>query len=309
MIGKIKRVPLREVWRHEARDFTTWLQVNIDILGDAIDMELSNVEREQSTGNFNVDLVAEDASGDTVIIENQLQKSDHDHLGKLITYLAASEAKAAVWIVAEARAEHVAAVSWLNQSPQNNFYIVKLEAIKIESSDPAALLTLIVGPSEEGKQIGRSKGEHAERHDLRYSFWTQLLDRAKDKTHLHSGISANHYNWIGQSAGRNGISYNYSIRQNDTKVELYIDLGKDTEEENRKIFNQFLEKKEQIEEVFEGLLGWDDMEGRRAYRIFNNITDGGYRAPEEKWPKIHDAMIEQMMRLDKALTPHVKSLK
>ena len=67
MIGKIMRVPLREVWRHEARDFTTWLQVNIDILGDAIDMELTNVEREQSTGNFNVDLVAEDAPGNTII--------------------------------------------------------------------------------------------------------------------------------------------------------------------------------------------------------------------------------------------------
>ena len=72
MIGKIKRVPLREVWRHEARDFTTWLQTNIDILGEVIDMELTNVEREQSPGNFNVDLVAEDASGDTVIIENKL---------------------------------------------------------------------------------------------------------------------------------------------------------------------------------------------------------------------------------------------
>ena len=91
MIGKLQRVPLREVWKDEARDFTPWLQENMDVLNDVLDFTLSNVEREQSAGDFSADLTAEDESGNTVIIENQLEKSDHDHLGKIITYLTAIE--------------------------------------------------------------------------------------------------------------------------------------------------------------------------------------------------------------------------
>src|SRR4051794_4220016 len=87
-IGKIERVPLREVWRHEAHNLTTWLEENIDVLNDALDLNLTNVEREQAAGAFSVDLVGEDDSGGTVIIENQLERSNHDHLGKLITYTA-----------------------------------------------------------------------------------------------------------------------------------------------------------------------------------------------------------------------------
>jgi RecB family endonuclease NucS len=85
MIGKLERVPLRDVWKHEALDFTQWLQDNIDILNDMLDLTLSTPEREQSAGGLSVDLVAEDESGHPVIIENQLEKSNHDHLGKVIT--------------------------------------------------------------------------------------------------------------------------------------------------------------------------------------------------------------------------------
>ncbi len=103
MIGKIERVALREVWKHEALDFTTWLEDNIDVLSDALDINLSSAEREKDAGAFSVDLVAEDDKGDPVVIENQLEKSNHDHLGKLITYLTAIGAKAAIWIVADVR--------------------------------------------------------------------------------------------------------------------------------------------------------------------------------------------------------------
>ena len=111
MIGKIKRVALREVWKHEALDFTQWLQDNIDVLNEVLDIELSNPEREQSAGAFNVDIIAEDDSGDPVVIENQLEKSDHNHLGKIITYLVAIGAKTAIWIVADPRPEHVSSIN------------------------------------------------------------------------------------------------------------------------------------------------------------------------------------------------------
>ena len=102
-IGKLQRVPLREVWKHEAYDFTQWLQENIDVLNAALNLNLINVDREQAAGSFSVDLVAEDEGGGTIIIENQLEKSNHDHLGKLITYLTAMAARAAIWIVSEPR--------------------------------------------------------------------------------------------------------------------------------------------------------------------------------------------------------------
>ena len=170
MIGKIERVPLRDVWKHEALDLTTWLQDNIDVLNEAIDLNLSNPEREQSAGSFNIDIVAEDEAGNPVIIENQLEKSDHDHLGKLITYLVAIGAKTAIWIVSDPRPEHLASISWLNESSSANFYLLKLEAIRIGDSPPAPLLTVIVGPSEEGKEVGRAKKEMAERYQIRERF-------------------------------------------------------------------------------------------------------------------------------------------
>lgn len=98
-IGKLQRVPLREVWKHEAYDFTQWLQQNLDVLNTALGLNLVNAEREQAAGSFSIDLVAEDDGGGTVVIENQLEKSNHDHLGKLITYVTAMQARTAVWML------------------------------------------------------------------------------------------------------------------------------------------------------------------------------------------------------------------
>jgi hypothetical protein len=166
-IGKLERVPLREVWKHEAKDFTQWLQDNIDVLNSVLDLNLVNVDRERGTGDFSCDLVAEDEGGATVIIENQLEKSNHDHLGKIITYLTGMSARAAIWIVSDPRPEHVAAMAWLNESGSADFYMVKVEGVRIGDSPPAPLLTLIVGPSNETKEVGQTKKEIAERYNIR----------------------------------------------------------------------------------------------------------------------------------------------
>ena len=109
-----------------------------------------------------MDLVAEDDKGDPVVIENQLERTDHDHLGKLITYLTAVGARAAIWIASDPRPEHINAVSWLNESNAASFYLLKVEAVRIGDSEPAPLLTLIVGPSKEGREVGETKKELAE---------------------------------------------------------------------------------------------------------------------------------------------------
>lgn len=307
IIGKIKEVPLREVWKHEALDFTKWLENNIDVVSEKIGIPLSNAIRERNAGDFIADLVAEDEDGKPVIIENQLEKSNHDHLGKIITYLVAVDAKAAIWIVSEPRPEHIAAISWLNESRLASFYLIQVQAIKIDDSKPAPLLTLIVGPTEESRQIGEQKKEMAERYAIREKFWTQFLTYAQTQTKLHATISPTTSNWISVTSGLRGLGYNYSITQSESYVELYIDRGKDSEEENLNFFRQLSNNREEIEKIFGEPLIWDEMPGRRACRIRKTI-EGGYRSPDAEWPDIQKKMADAMIRLEKSLSPFIKKL-
>lgn len=307
VIQKIARIPLREAFKHEGYDFTKWLQDNLDVLNDCIDLTLSNAEREAAAGDFSVDLVAEDESGNKVIIENQLERSNHDHLGKLVTYLVAMEARAAIWIVSETRPEHVSAITWLNESSSANFYLLKLEAIKIGQSDPAPLLTLIVGPSEATKAVGKAKQEFAERYEIRRDFWAQLLEHAKTKTKLHAGISPSRYAWIGTGAGKRGLSFNYVVWEHEVSVELYIDRGKNSDAENKAIFDALHAKQDEIERSFGDSLEWERLDSKRASRIRKTISLGGWKDPE-KWREIHVATVDAMIRLEKALRPYIQKL-
>lgn len=305
VVAKIERVPLREVWSHEALDLTRWLEENADVLTDVLGLTLVSVERERTAGAFSVDLVAEDDGGRTVVIENQLERSDHDHLGKLITYTAMMDAQVAIWVVAEPRPEHVRAVSWLNESP-SDFYLLKIEGIRIAGSPPAPLLTLIVGPSEETRVVGETKRELAERHIIRKDFWTALLEKARPRTRLHSGVSPGHDTWVGTGAGKSGLMFSYVMTQRGSGVELYIDRGRGLDDENTRIFETLLASRDQIERDFGGPLDWQPLEGKRACRIKRSL-EGGYR-DEERWPEIHEAMIDAMIRLERALRRHLDRL-
>lgn len=309
LIGKLERLPLREVWRHEAYDFTQWLQENIDVLNTALDLNLVNVDRETAAGPFSIDLVAKDEGGQTVIIENQLEKSNHDHLGKIITYLTAMSARTAIWIVSDPRPEHVAAIAWLNESSSANFYMVKVEAVRIGDSPAAPLFTLIVGPSEEAKGAGQVKRQIAEREILRKRWWTTLLERAAKATKLHAHINPKESSAIGVSAGIRGLYFDYTVTQEECSVELYIDRGKDSEQENVLIFDRLYEHREAIEQAFGGSLDWQRLEGKRACRINYVRRGGGYRSPEDQWPEIQDSIIQSMVKLEKALSPFLKQLK
>jgi len=306
-IGKLERVPLREVWKHEAYDFTQWLEENIDVLNKVIGPTLVNVEREKKTeSSFSVDLVAEDENGATVIIENQLEKSNHDHLGKVITYLTAMSAKSAIWIVSDPRPEHVSAIAWLNESTGVDFYLLKVEAVKIGSSPPAALLTVIVGPTEGFSEIRRKKQEWAERDQLRMEWWTKLV--AQEGATLHAHITPGKYTWLGTSSGVRGLGLNYTVRKDDCGVELYIDRGRETEAINRKIFDHLVEQKDVIEDAFGQPLSWEALETKRACRIKCTLTGGGYRSDEMKWDKIQSEQVAAMTKLQQAIQPHLDAL-
>lgn len=309
-ISKLKKVPLREIWRNEAHDFTKWLADNIDTLNEVLETNFSVEATEKRIGDFSLDIVAEDGNGGVVIIENQLEKTDHDHLGKVITYLTNLDAKTAVWISSDPREEHLKAINWLNEAtPEDvSFYLVKVEAVKIGGSPAAPLFSIIAQPTEITKDIGREKKEYAERHHLRKEFWTQLLERAHKVTHLHSGVSPAIYSWIGTGAGKSGIGFNYTVTNASSSAEVYLDRGKEYPTLNKERYDQLYKHKDEIEKTFGGKLSWERLDKKRASRIAYRMEGGGLKT-KEHWPEIQEKMIDAMIRLEAAMKPHIRQLR
>ena len=308
-VGRLTRVPLREVWPHEALDFTTWLQENLDVLNEHLDVQLVSAEREKSTGNFNVDLLAEDQDGQTVVIENQLGRTDHDHLGKVLTYLAAFDADRVIWIAADPRPEHVKAVAWLNDSTPVNFHLFRVEAVRIGDSPPAPLLTPIVGPSTEGKRVAAQKKEHGARHQARLSYWTRVLELAADRTELFSTVNPGRNPYISTGAGVTGVSYQYWVTKNDARVVLWIDRGKDQGHVNASFFHQLEAHRAEVDAECGTPLSWEANDDARSSKLVLEIEGApGWDSDPADWDTGMIALIDGMDRLEAALSPHVKNL-
>lgn len=305
MVEKLRRVPLREVWAHET-DLTRWLSMNPDVLSDALGLTLSSPRVEKPAGDFSVDLVAEDDNGDAVVIEAQFGRSDHDHLGKLLTYLTSLDARTAVWIVPDPRPEHVGVLTWLNETSAADFYLLKAEAVQIGTSAPAPLLTMVVGPSLESRQVGKRKVEFAEDKQVRERFWTRLLDRARErKLHLFSGSSPSKQGWMSTASGVRGLYWGFYAYDDRVSVELYIDRG--NAEENKRIFDELYASKAEIEKQLGVELDWQRLETSRASRIKWWIRDGGL-STEEGWTSLHETMITTLTKLEGVLRGRIQNI-
>ncbi len=307
-IGKIEIVPVRKAFPHEAHNFTVWLESNIDALSQRIGIELTVLEREKAVGSFNVDLVCEDANRNRVIIENQLERTDHDHLGKLLTYLVNLEAKMAIWVTPEVRPEHERVIDWLNETVGGDyaFYLVQVEAVRIGTSPFAPLFTIQAGPDEQTHEIGETKKELADRHIHRREFWAQLLERSKGRTKLFSGRAPSTDHWLTTGSGRTGIGFNYIILKDGAGVELNIDVG--DQGKNKAIFDELYSQKDNIETEFGEALNWRRLEEKRASLIAWRIYDQGNLNEPETWPALQDMLIDTMIRFDRALRPRITRL-
>lgn len=182
-LDTLKKVELRDVWPHEARDFTKWLseEPNLAMLSSAVGIELELIETESSVGSFNVDIYAQEVgTGRRAIIENQLEDTNHDHLGKVITYAAGKGAEIIVWVVACARDEHRQAIEWLNQHTDNNFgfFLVEIELWSIGNSLPAPRFSVVEQPNEWTKTIKLSEGL-SETERVKLSYWTKYREIAQ----------------------------------------------------------------------------------------------------------------------------------
>ena len=363
MIGRLKKVPVSEMYESGGSNFAAWLQGNLDVLNEAAGIELSGVQDGETPSS--AEIVARDPSGGAVVIENEPSESGDAGLGKLLTSLASVRATTGVWIVADARPEHLAAVSWMNEMSQAALYLLKVEAFRINDSPPAPMMTLVSGPPSGGEAVafGSSLGtpslplqetvpfgsmqadsRTADAMDemgesmapaeaisvealvgaggvatqappvgrdttglVLYQFWTELLGKASDRTRLHADVEPMREKVISTGAGVEGLSYSYFVGEHEAGVELYIHRGEDRKSENDLAFTALQATEDAISYNFGSSLEWRQVEGSSARRIRHLIRTAGY-ADDESWPELQDEMIDAMIRLEKALRPHVSRL-
>lgn len=305
-VNRATRHPPREIFDREDTEFTPWLEENIEYLTDALDIELTAVEREKETPTgLSIDLYVEEEDGERDgIIECQIEQSDHDHLGKLLTYLSTFESKLAIWIVREPRYEHKKTIEWLNESTDKYFYLVKIEAIEVENSK-APLFTPISAPSPTAKEVGEKIREVSDRDRKQKRFWEQLFDRTPDEFSLFSNISAKHQGWISKAAPRSGVKYRYRIRNDWCDSGLYIDTqDKDLNEE---IFDTLYEQKDIIESELSFEMDWQRVEDSRACRITRKINTGGLN-DDNNWKEIQKEMVKSMREIQSAFGERIDKL-
>lgn len=182
-LGKLERIDdLRSIWKHEAKDFTPWLaqEENLATLSEAIGIDIVLEEEESNVGEFSVDIFAtEEGTGRKIIIENQLEDTNHDHLGKIITYASGKDAEVVIWIVKRARDEHKQAIEWLNQhtDEQCAFFLIEIELWKINDSDPAPKFNIVERPNDWAKAMKKSS-QLTEGESLKLKFWEAFNENA-----------------------------------------------------------------------------------------------------------------------------------
>ena len=182
-VTRLEPVDLRDVWPNEASDFTPWLAENMDALGDALGMDLELVQMEAPVGTFSVDILAKDVSENRdVVIENQLEPTNHDHLGKVLTYAAGYNADVMVWIVKDFRDEHRQALDWLNQrtGEETEFYGVVVRTVRIDNSRPAYVFDVVVRPNEFRKRhVNTNNVQNNKDANAYRQFWERITERLK----------------------------------------------------------------------------------------------------------------------------------
>jgi len=309
LVAKLEVESLRKVFPKEASNFTTWLEENIEALSERLGMELTVVQREAVVGDFNVDLLCVDREKRRVIVENQLEKTDHDHLGKVLTYLVNLEASTAIWVTAEPRAEHLRVVEWLNDNSEQgiSFYLVKVEAVRVANSPFAPLFTIAAGPDVKAKERAEGKKELVERHYKRLEFWKSLIARSKDRTRLFSNITPGYSHWISTGAGKGGVTFNYVIFSESAAVELYVDNDHEDGKGNKLIFDALHNQKAEIESELGASLSWQRLDEKRACRIQWAFSECGLDSPKG-WPDLQDKLIDAMIQFEVGIRPRLAKI-
>lgn len=279
-LGKIEIVELREVWPNEASSFTPWLEENPEELGDVLGLDLEFV-REKPVGKFSLDLFGTDlTTGRKVVVENQLEPSNHGHLGQLLTYAGGVDAAIIVWVAKTIRPEHRAALEWLNSvtGTETLFFGVEVKAVRIGDSIPAPMLDLVVEPNSWSKEVRTTGGGSldSEKSKLYAEFWRTFIDEVSKDLPEFATRTPWARNWLPTGAGISGVNLNLVFYAQGIRLEIYF--GSSDPEINKARFDKVLTKRQEIEQFLGKTLEWEDLEGKKACRIsmygpLGEITD------------------------------------
>ncbi|MEM9762078.1 MAG: DUF4268 domain-containing protein [Pseudomonadota bacterium] len=315
VLSRITSVPPREIWSHEALEFTPWLAQpdNMALLADTLNLDEVEVEAtEKDVGRFSADIVARDTSGMLVLIENQLEATDHRHLGQVITYLAGLQSDAiVVWIATHFHEEHRAAIDWLNANTNGrfNFVGIEIEILKIDDSRPTPRFSLVAKPNDWSRSVGAlsraaASGEMAESHKLRIGYWTSFSEYVKDKGARLSVRPQTKDHWHPFAIGRSGIQINGTVssEKNRIGVELYFHS-----DDNKAGIHGLAADQAEIEAEFGETLEWQERPDKRASRIAI-YRHGVDPADLASYPDLHAWMLDRIVRMQAVFSERVKRL-
>lgn len=272
-IGKLKEVDIRELWKHEQYDFSEWLskKENIENLNEILGLTLVDISKETYVGTYKCDLFAKDeTTGIKVIIENQLEISNHDHLGKIITYASGLDAKVVVWIVKEAREEHRSAIEWLNNNTNSNvnFFLIEIHAYKIGNSDPAPMFQVVEQPNDfikNNKSTNRDESMNKSQSQ-RIEFWNQFNNVVIERGKPFNIRKPTTDHWYNIAIGTSDAHIDITLVNKDSLigVEIYIT-------DNKELFDKLYSRKDEIEEELGFQLDWRRLDNSKASRIVYHI--------------------------------------
>ena len=306
-IGKLQEVEIRNLWHHEQYDFSAWLikDDNIALLNEKLGLTLVDINTEAYVGAYRCDIVAVDeTTGIKVIIENQLENSNHDHLGKIITYASGLDAKVIVWIVKEARDEHRSAIEWLNNNTSKdiNFFLIELHAYKIGDSDPAPMFQIIEQPNDFIKESKSNKSADAmnKRQSERVEFWTIFNEHIINRGKPFNVRKATTDHWydiaIGTSAAH--ISVTLINKESYVGVELYINS-------NKALFDKLYEDREDIEKQLGFKMDWQRLDSAKASRVLYRI-EGLNFDDHSNYDSLIDEAIDKVIKMKSVFKDRVK---
>lgn len=298
---------IRKIWPNEEKDLSPWIADNVDSLNDVLNLQIEIEGREEPVHNFRLDLTGTDnASKMPVVIENQFGASDHDHLGKLITYSAVKEAGIMIWIANEIQSAHKAAIEWLNKmSPQEmTFYGIELEVFQIDDSLPAPNFRLVAGPPPSKRKP--PPDEISPRNKRYQELFERLRTRILENAPNFTRAKALPQSWWGLGIGRSGFSVTSAFTiDSKFRVEIYIDTGQ--KENNDLAFTELKENSASIHEKVGKELIWDPLPESRACRIYL-ARDGTIDDDQEKLTEIVEWATPLVIKFREVFGPLVKNI-
>lgn len=318
-IARVEKVDLRTVWPLERHDFSQWLIENIDFLNEHLPFEVDpeSLKAEASAGAFSVDVVGDATSPDSgepfkVIIENQLEPTDHKHLGQIMTYLAAFDARAAIWISAGARPEHARAVQWLNDESNIDAWLFDVEVIRIQGSSPAPLLRRIIAPSALSAKVKQERRDTALVKGLRQDYWQvvlPLIQREVAALDLFWGREPSGNPYVSQKASGPAAAY-WQVWVTSAGSWLCLRFHGEEKAEARHYFDQLQEQRAELEEAFGQRLKWDPLPGSMGAVIrWDNPVKGGFQSDPDTWPAAGENLARAMRRFVEVFQGPVAALR